>query len=309
MKTLQAEMIEKWSRIASDTFLPTRVHVDESFRCAIEQVRFADIGITRVAATPASVWRDAALIAADQRDDLLLTIHLTGTGWFEQAGRTARLTANTAVFSDTGRPYELRFDSAMSELVFQLPRKRIRLRDKDIRESAARLIESDAAGLTVLRHVLAGIMKDGRPTDNADQLAETTIELLSATLRRGHRATALSGETLLQAARVYMRRHLTDPGLDIEAVAGAHFVSRRYLELQFARIGESPAAYLRELRLGEAQRRLRETSATVTDIAYGVGFNDVNTFTRAFRRAHELTPREWRRHHLCPREDGRHESA
>lgn len=67
----------------------------------------------------------------------------------------------------------------------------------------------------------------------------------------------------------------------------------------FARAGDNPAAHLRGLRLDEARRRLCETSATITDVAFGVGFNDVDTFTRAFRRAHGLPPREWRHGHTA----------
>ncbi|GAB0102254.1 hypothetical protein JMUB6875_12210 [Nocardia sp. JMUB6875] len=227
-----------------------------------------------------------------------LSIHLTGTGWVDQAGRTARLTANAATLLDTARPYELRLDSVQSQLVLQVPR--VRLRGAVIRDSTARLIDLDAPTLIILRHVLTGIMKEGCPTGTANQLADTVADLLSALLRQhtdGHGTPPpLAGEALLHAARTFMRRHLTDPNLDVDAIASAHGVSRRYLELQFARTGDSPATHLRGLRLAEAQRRLHKTSATVADIAYGVGFNDVNTFTRAFRRTHKITPREWRAH-------------
>ncbi|GAB3205978.1 helix-turn-helix domain-containing protein [Nocardia tengchongensis] len=190
----------------------------------------------------------------------------------------------------------------MSELVLQVPRARLRLRDSVIRDSAARPIDPDAASLTALRHILTGITKEGCPPAAADQLTGTILELLSAAVYShadGRRTPPLSGEALLHATRAFMRRHLADPELDIEAVAKAHFISRRYLEVLFARAGDSPAAHLRGLRLDEARRRLCETSATITDVAFGVEFNDVDTFTRAFRRAHRLTPREWRHGHTA----------
>lgn len=298
VRTFQADRIENWSQVCSDAFVPTRVHADESFRGEIRQRALADIGLSQVVSTPVVVQRDTALVAAGPSDDILLSIQLAGTGRVDQAGRTAELTTNAAVLLDTARPYELCFDSAQTQLVLQVPGHRLRQRASTIRESTARPIEFGAPALLVLRHVLTGIMKEGCPTGTVDQLADTTIELLSAMLDEhcaGHSASPpLSGEALLHTARAFMRRHMTDPDLDVEAVARAHGVSRRYLELLFARAGESPAAHLRGLRLEAARRRLRETSATVADIAYGVGFNDVNTFTRAFRRMHNVAPREWR---------------
>lgn len=63
----------------------------------------------------------------------------------------------------------------------------------------------------------------------------------------------------------------------------------------FARHGDSPAARLRRVRLARAEELLTRTSSTVTQIAYACGFADVNTFIRAFRRAHDCTPESWRR--------------
>ncbi|MGW4241417.1 helix-turn-helix domain-containing protein [Nocardia sp. NPDC004722] len=302
MRTFQADRVENWSQVCSAAFVPTRVHADESFRGTIRQRTIADLGLTHVASTPVVVQRDNALIAAGPSDDTFLTIQLAGACKVDQAGRRAEVIANAAVLLDTARPYELRADFPQRHLVLQVPGHRLRGQTSVIRDSTARPIEFGAPALLVLRHVLTGIMREGCPPGSDDQLADTTIELLSAVLDvhcTGHSAQPLSGEVLLHAARTFMQRQMTDPDLDVEAVAAAHGVSRRYLELLFARTGESPAAHLRGLRLDEARRRLRETSATVTDIAHGVGFNDVNTFTRAFRRIHDTTPREWRNSHLA----------
>jgi AraC-like DNA-binding protein len=52
--------------------------------------------------------------------------------------------------------------------------------------------------------------------------------------------------------------------------------------------------WLREHRMSEARRRLRDTDASVESIASQVGYADVTHFIRTFRRAHDMTPREWR---------------
>jgi AraC-like DNA-binding protein len=52
--------------------------------------------------------------------------------------------------------------------------------------------------------------------------------------------------------------------------------------------------WLREHRMSEARRRLRDTDASVESIADQVGYADATHFIRTFRRAHGMTPRDWR---------------
>jgi AraC-like DNA-binding protein len=64
----------------------------------------------------------------------------------------------------------------------------------------------------------------------------------------------------------------------------------------FEVVGLSPASVLRGERLRIAERLLRDApDRTVEWVAYESGFSDLTTFTRAFRRANGVTPREWRR--------------
>ncbi len=59
--------------------------------------------------------------------------------------------------------------------------------------------------------------------------------------------------------------------------------------------GNTPAAYLRKLRLEEACRLLTETAASITAIAERCGFSSANYFALFFRRETGLTPTAWRK--------------
>lgn len=285
--------------MCSDSFVPLHASGDDTFRGAIKHVDIAGIGVSQVRSTRSVVYRHESLIAAEPRDDVLLSIHLTGAGSVEQAGRLASLVPGSASMYEADRPYDLRFESAMSELVLQVPRRRVRLRDSAIRDSTARLVARDAEGLVVLRHFLQGILEGGCPDRLADQVAETAIDLLVATLQpythQHHRTAAMSAEALRHAAHAFIQRNLHDPDLDVDTVARRHATSRRTLEAAFAAAGESPAGYLRAQRLERACHLLAETTMTIADVAAEVGFADVNTFTRSFKRAHGQVPREWRK--------------
>lgn len=67
------------------------------------------------------------------------------------------------------------------------------------------------------------------------------------------------------------------------------------IEVFRAEYGQTPMRALMRLRLEEARRRLRETDATVTEIAMAVGFASSQHFARAFRAAFRGTPTAVRR--------------
>ena len=55
--------------------------------------------------------------------------------------------------------------------------------------------------------------------------------------------------------------------------------------------------YLTQHRVSHAQRLLATTEMTITEVAFGSGFNSISRFNDAFRRACGCSPREYRRAH------------
>jgi AraC-like DNA-binding protein len=58
--------------------------------------------------------------------------------------------------------------------------------------------------------------------------------------------------------------------------------------------GTSPLEYVSETRMREARRKLRSPGQSISEVAYAVGFQDSNYFSRAFRQHHGMSPREFR---------------
>ena len=58
-------------------------------------------------------------------------------------------------------------------------------------------------------------------------------------------------------------------------------------------LGITPAEYIRKLRLFRAVEALREKKAKVIDIAFDLGFSNVDTFTRAFYREFGMNPSDY----------------
>jgi AraC-like DNA-binding protein len=79
-----------------------------------------------------------------------------------------------------------------------------------------------------------------------------------------------------------------------DAAREAGISSFHFLRLFATTLGVTPHQYLVRSRLRHAARRLVEGNATVTDIAYDVGFADLSNFTRTFHRAAGLSPLKFR---------------
>jgi AraC-like DNA-binding protein len=59
--------------------------------------------------------------------------------------------------------------------------------------------------------------------------------------------------------------------------------------------GQTPIDYLIRLRIQKALDMLRNTDQSITEIAFEIGFNDSNYFTRCFRKIMGQTPRQYRK--------------
>ena len=80
---------------------------------------------------------------------------------------------------------------------------------------------------------------------------------------------------------------------DMARVGG---ISVSSLERLFRRIfGLTPLKYLRKTRLNAACRRLRDSAATISEIAADCGFGNQTNLTRAFRAELKITPLKYRR--------------
>jgi AraC-like DNA-binding protein len=88
-----------------------------------------------------------------------------------------------------------------------------------------------------------------------------------------------------------------DPGSPwtVESLARLAQASRSQFAEQFKdAVGDTPARYLTRVRMERAERMLR-AGASVTDIAFQLGYESDAGFSRAFRRYAGVAPSRWRR--------------
>ncbi len=79
-----------------------------------------------------------------------------------------------------------------------------------------------------------------------------------------------------------------------ERIAESLFVSQRTLQRQLAREGTSFTAVLDQTRRELAERFIRDQSLTLIEITFLLGFSEISSFSRAFKRWTGLAPTEFR---------------
>jgi AraC-like DNA-binding protein len=105
---------------------------------------------------------------------------------------------------------------------------------------------------------------------------------------------AAAADPIVGRALSEMHRHPAKPWT-LEKLARTCATSRSVLDERFYRLlGCPPMRYLTSCRLQLAARRLRTTAESVAQIADGVGYLAVASFSRAFKRHTGLSPQQWR---------------
>ncbi|GGY09325.1 helix-turn-helix domain-containing protein [Massilia dura] len=94
----------------------------------------------------------------------------------------------------------------------------------------------------------------------------------------------------------FLATRYSDSDLDLETMAAETGVNRNKInDILKAELGQTFVACLNKLRLAEAARLLAEQSgATVAQIAYSVGYNNVSYFNRLFKETYGCTPKAFR---------------
>ncbi len=110
---------------------------------------------------------------------------------------------------------------------------------------------------------------------------------------------AIDDPEIAQALRV-IREHACDP-ISVEDVLMRVMISRRTLERRFREIlGRTPHQEILRMRLARAEELLTRSDMKTAKIAEACGFRHIQNFNAYFRKAHGLTPGQFRKEHELP---------
>ncbi|MDF2723596.1 MAG: AraC family transcriptional regulator [Paenibacillus sp.] len=109
------------------------------------------------------------------------------------------------------------------------------------------------------------------------------------------RTAGHANEDWLKKGADYMEIHYAE-GISVEKVASFVGVDRAYFSRKFHAVyGISPIVYLQNLKMKAARDMLEQTEESLTQIALSVGYPDLFSFSKAFKKNFAVSPSEFRR--------------
>ena len=305
------ERFDFWHEVICSAYVRLEAETlpsDNPFHAEIAIAELGPLALSRVRSEPHAVQRSPALINAEPRDEVLVSVQLQGEAIVQQDDRQAVLKPGDFAMYDTTRPYDLIMPEQFEMLVLQFDRQFLLERCPSSERLTAIRMANDSKITAPVSSFLRSLEPIALGEDNAvsRQLATSTLDLLavaladqfgSHTLRAGHTQHFLRACT-------YVNAYASDPDLAPAKIASAVGISVRYLHAIFKEHGTTVNRYLIKRRLARCHDDLlapHAVSRTITEIAHTHGFKTSAHFSRSFTEAYGATPTEIRKRGLRDR--------
>jgi AraC-like DNA-binding protein len=159
--------------------------------------------------------------------------------------------------------------------------------------------EEEGALGDLLRRHLVGVstVVDGLSPAALAAVGASTEQLVRGYVMSasGHDADRKEAASITLMMRIddYISRCLNEPDLTPLRIAAVHNISLRQLYVLFSKRGRTPSEWITTRRLEAAKEDLAHRAGTVAATAQRWGFKDQSHFTRRFKAAYGVTPRDF----------------
>lgn len=294
----------RWSQIISTTYFPLDL-------CYLDAPRFngklaiwnlGPIGLSRLSSDALSYRRTREHLFRDGDEHYLITIPVVSEVYFSQCGKEVKCKPGGFILERSDEPYQ--FGYGKSNDLWVLKVKESVLKGHVLSPDRFCSLQFDAtSSISALFLDMIKLVPErySQLDKSAKELiGQQLIDLLVLALKSDGRIlnsnTSTVREAHLSRIESYIRTHITDSNLDPENIAGGCGISLRYLHSLFRDTNQTVSQWIRSQRLELCRETLNMSSnyQTIAEIAYHWGFNDQAQFSRLFKCAFGVTPKEFR---------------
>ena len=126
-----------------------------------------------------------------------------------------------------------------------------------------------------------------------EALSELFRGIVDSMLEEKTEQTDISAQDAVEKAIAYVNEHYCEK-ITLTGIAQMVGVSSSYFSTMFSRLtGENLIAYITRLRIEKAAELIRSGSFSLTETAFMVGYEDYAYFSRIFRKAMGVSPRDY----------------
>ena len=290
----------------------------ELFRGGVDSIDSASSRALSAYLSSSTSVRTRTHIRRHDPEDYYLFVVRRGHLALEQNRITSWFGAGDMGLYSTSRPLRTELRGAGREVrveMIRLPRTLLALPFDTVDGLLAERLSHRAGAGALLADFLSGLLKRAQECGPAELAGLASVAAdLSVTFLAGRLDAegAVPPESRRQAllARIdaFIERNLGDADLRPVAIAAHHHISVRTLHELFRARPETVAAAIRRRRLERCQADLtdpRLRHRAIGEIALGWGFRHPADFSRAFRTAYGMSPRDFRHTELRSQPDAR----
>lgn len=100
---------------------------------------------------------------------------------------------------------------------------------------------------------------------------------------------------LVSSIKKYIKENYNDPSLCLNKISDEFLISESYFSFLFKEeTGENFSTYLERIRMEQAIQLIKETDLNICNLYKEIGYNNSNTFRRAFKKIYGVSPKTMR---------------
>ncbi|MEU7020463.1 helix-turn-helix domain-containing protein [Streptomyces sp. NPDC046203] len=238
----------------------------------------------------------------DPEDCLYVTLHVQGAASLRRDGVSTALAPGDLLIGTTPNPAGLLQDAEARMLRFRVPCFYLGVRVREIRRTGGLLARGSEGVGSLASQFLKTLASQSRnhlspPCRHlARSVCDIVAVLVAELLEKEQPEAPTAAAGILARVHAHIDENLADPDLSPDAIARSQHISVRYLHRLFQQDGTTVGQWVRQRRLDACRReleRLPRWRTSVAAIAQRWGFVSPSHFSRAFRAAYGLSPREW----------------
>ena len=272
------------------------------FEGALRTARLAQATLSIYENSPMDVWRTARQVERAPSDRVFICLQLDNACRIGQLGRETTITPGEFTIVETNRPFRFIYTERSRQMVLDVDRIELTRRLGSVSGLTALTIGPDSAigslasGFMQILPAHAALLSGDAGAHVANQVLDLVAMALGRRAEVGRVKLGAASALTLIRLRSAVEQALPNRDLTCQDVAAVAGISMRYANTLLAKEGTSLERLIIQRRLERCRKALAETPGRpISDIAYSWGFSDVSHFSKAFKSAFGVSPRDYRR--------------